>query len=213
MKSLRPRKCKAIIDGEKCRNTYVPYGAWSLWCSARCRAAIKLAEYEKKVDQSKRAAKRKIAKIAKEKRAEHTKRKQAVKTRSEHLKEAHAAFNEWIRYRDRDQLCINESVYVECNGNESDAAHFVSRAANSAMRFDLRNVHKSTKKSNANQEKWIHDYRENLLNRLGTKRFAEFEEECRYWRTHKRTFNIDYLIRIKAIFRKKKRVITKIRGD
>lgn len=127
--------------------------------------------------------------------------------------EAQKAFNEYVRYRDKDQPCINTNQPVAWDGNESDAAHFISRAANNAMRFDLRNVHKATKASNKEQEKYIHDYRENLKERLGEARFKQFEADAKYWRTHQRNFSKEYLERVKRIFRKKKRVLMKIRGD
>lgn len=154
-----------------------------------------------------------IATSKKKQRAEHVKQKAAIKHRSKHLSEAQTAFNEYVRYRDRKLPCINTGVFVSHDGNDSDAAHFISRAANPAMRFDLRNVHKSTKASNSNQEKYIHDYRENLIKRLGEERFKQFEDDCKYWKTHKRTFDIKYLMRIKKIFRKKKRILMKLNND
>jgi len=127
--------------------------------------------------------------------------------------DAQKAFNEYVRYRDKDKPCINTGAPVDWNGNDSDAAHFISRAANNAMRFDLRNVHKATKASNKHQEDYIHDYRDNLKERLGVERFEQFEADAKYWKTHKRDFSKYYYERIKKIFRKKKRVLEKIRGD
>lgn len=141
------------------------------------------------------------------------KRNKEQKPKNTLLSEAQKAVNDYVRYRDKDKPCINTGLPVSYDGNESDAAHFYSRAANNAMRFDLRNIHKSTKASNANQEKYIHDYRENLKDRLGRERFEQFESEAKYWKTHKRNFSKQYLERVKMIFRKKKRVLMKIRGD
>lgn len=141
------------------------------------------------------------------------KRNKSAKPKNTIQADAQAAFNEYVRYRDKDKLCINTGEPVDWNGNEADAAHFISRASNNAMRFDLRNVHKATKKSNKHQEDYIHDYRENLKDRLGAERFEQFEQEAKYWRTHQRDFSKHYLERIKKIFRKKKRVLMKIRGD
>jgi len=152
-------------------------------------------------------------KAAKEFNKETKRRKKAIKPKNTILSEAQTAFNAYIRYRDKDLPCINTGHPVAYDGNESDAAHYVSRAANNAMRFDMRNVNKSTKSSNKKQEKYIHDYRENLINKLGIERFEQFETDCKYYRTHQRNFSKQYLERIKRIFRKKKRVLMKIRGD
>ena len=141
------------------------------------------------------------------------KRNKDLKPKNTLQADAQNAFNEYIRYRDMDKPCINTGVPVEWNGNESDAAHFISRAANNAMRFDMRNVHKATKTSNKHQEKYIHDYRDNLKDRLGVDRFEQFEKDCKYWKTHQRDFSKYYLERVKKIFRKKKRVLMKIRGN
>lgn len=140
----------------------------------------------------------------------HRKRKAALKPKNSHLSEAQAAFNAFIRYRDKDKPCINTGEHCDWSGNESDAAHFYSRGANAAMRFDLRNVHKSTKKSNANQEKYIHDYRHNLIARIGIERFNQLEEDAKYWKRTRRNFSVDYLHRIKRIFRRWLRVRQKI---
>jgi len=187
---MKPKKCKI------CKEMFTPgFCSTQIVCSYICAL-----EHAKKDTDKKQKAK-------------DNKWKKDNKPLNTLKSEAQKAVNEYVRYRDKDELCINESVAVAWNGNESDAAHFVSRAANNAMRFDLRNIHKSTKKSNANQEKHIHAYRENLIERLGEDRFNKFEEDCKYWRTHKRNFSKDYLERVKRIFRKKKRVLMKIRGD
>jgi hypothetical protein len=140
-------------------------------------------------------------------------RKQAIKPKSTLMQEADKAFQAYIRYRDKDLPCINTGQYIAWDDNQSDAAHFISKAANTAMRYDLRNCHKSTKASNAMQEKYIHDYRNNLFKRLGEERFAKFEADRQYWATHQRKFSVEYLERVKRIFRKKKRVLMRIRGD
>lgn len=147
----------------------------------------------------------------KAKRQDFRKRKAALKPKRTVLNEAQQAFNAYVRYRDKDLPCINTGKPVSFDGNDSDAAHFYSRAANNAMRFDMRNVHKSTKASNTQQEKYIHDYRENLINRLGEERFNQFEQEAKYWKKTQRNFSKQYLERVKRIFRKKKRVLMKIR--
>jgi len=199
----RERTCKA----KDCTNKFLPFNSIQQWCSPACGYAISKAKTDHKARKDNAAQKR----IEKAERKVFRQRKQAIKPSNTLLSEAQKAFNEYCRYRDMHRMCINEGIYVPWDGNESDAAHYVSRASNGAMRFDLRNVNKSTKASNANQEKWIHDYKVNLEIKLGSERFKQFEDDCKYWKVNKRTFNNEYLVRIKTIFRKKKRVLMKIR--
>ena len=201
----RERTCKA----PDCSNKFTPYTSMIVWCSVDCAYVISQKREDNKA-RKKAATQKKLDKVE---RQVFKKRKLAIKPRTKILNEAQAAFNEFIRYRDKDQLCINTGEWVSWDGNDSDAAHYVSRRANGAMRFDLRNVNKSTKKWNNDQETYIHDYRENLIIKLGPERFAKFEADCKYYKINKRTFNKVYLERIKVIFRKKKRVLMKLRGD
>jgi len=183
------RRCKAMINDVKCRIQFEPSFNQEWWCCSEHRSVIvdiALAKVRKKSERDYKAAQ----KVTEKAERKHWRdRKQAIKPSNEILSEAQQAFNEYIRYRDMDLVCINEGVFVVWNDNKSDAAHYVSRSANSAMRFDMRNVNKSTKKSNDNQEKWHHDYRENLKIKLGDRRFAEFEADCKHWKINKRTFN------------------------
>lgn len=190
------KKCKV------CRAEYMPANAFQKVCGLECAKVMASKQIKKVVEKEEKA-----------KRADFRKRKAALKPKRTILNEAQAAFNDYVRYRDKDCPCINTGNYVSHNGNDSDAAHYVSRAANNAMRFDLRNVNKATKASNKQQEKYIHDYTENLKAKLGPERFEQFLEDCKYWKVTQRNFSKDYLERVKRIFRKKKRVLMKIRGD
>lgn len=152
------------------------------------------------------------AKKQKTANALHRKRKAALKPKNSHLSEAQAAVNAFVRFRDRNEPCINTGEPVGWSGNDSDAAHFYSRGANAAMRFDLRNINKSTKKANKDQERYIHDYRERLIEKLGPERFSKFEADAKHWKKTKRNFSTEYLIRIKRIFRKRLRIYKKING-
>lgn len=196
-------KCKAVIDNKKCSEKFKSSFIGHHWCDKNGHQDAVLKTV--------------IANIRKDKAKEfdkETKRRRAsIKPKNTILNEAQTAFNAYIRYRDKDLPCINTGQPVEYDGNASDAAHFVSRAANNAMRFDMRNVNKSTKASNKHQEKYIHEYRNNLIKKLGEVRFKQFEDDCRYYKTHQRNFSKQYLERIKRVFRKKLRVLKKLRGD
>lgn len=207
------RKCKAEIDGVKCGVRFQPRFDKQFWCCDEHHDIFFKSSLIKIRAKNARTEKREASERQKKERKAYAKRKAALKPKNTKLSEAQKAFNDYIRYRDKYRKCINTGVNVSWDGNESDAAHFISRAANNAMRFDLRNVHKATKASNKNQEKYIHDYRVNLIERLGTDRFDQFEADCKYWRINKRNFSEQYLERVKVIFRRKKRILMKLRGD
>lgn len=196
------KKCKAKKpDGTRCGKPFEPkFSSIEKWCSTECALAIVKENNTKEKKQ----------KELQRKRADRE-RKANTKTKGEHMREAQAAFNAYIRYRDKDLPCINTGLFVDWDGNNSDAAHFISRSACSALRFDLRNVHKSTKASNKMQDKYIHDYKVYLKDRIGPKRYKELMQDFQYYRVHQRKFDIEYLQRIKRIFRKKLRLYKKLR--
>lgn len=139
MKPLRVRKCKAIHDDIKCGITYIPAEPWALWCSDSCRAALKLAEYEKKLEQAKRANKKKINQEAKEKRQAHAKRKQEVRLLSWFHNKARVACNSYIRRRDRNDCCISCDKPLAFE-DKYDAGHWKTQGAHKWIAYDEVNV-------------------------------------------------------------------------
>ena len=87
--NIKMKKCKA------CCKKLALFNSLAQVCSIDC--AIQYAK-DNKVQERVR---RQLAKIAKEK----------IKTRSEHLKEAQAAFNAFIRERDKSEPCISCERY------------------------------------------------------------------------------------------------------
>lgn len=197
--TIKPKKCK------DCKEIFQPFKTLQPRC-VPCAIAKGKVNAQKQRDKALKADQKKA-------RVKLAIRKEAIKPRSKVMGEADTAFQEYIRYRDRDLVCINTGVTVPWDGNESDAAHYISKSANTAMRYDLRNCHKSTKKSNKNQEKYIHDYRDNLIERIGIERFESMMAEAKYYKINKRGLDKEYLQRVKRVFRKKLRILKRIRKE
>jgi hypothetical protein len=122
-------------------------------CSIGC--AIKIAEQVRKV------AERKDDKL----------RRQALKTRQDWLREAQAAVNALVRYRDREDGCISCDRPADWPG-QWHASHFKSVGSSPALRFDLANIHKSCSICNNHMSGNIGSYAPRLLAKIGADEFA-----------------------------------------
>jgi hypothetical protein len=88
----------------------------------------------------------------------------AIKPKSEYVKEAQTAFNSYIRERDKDLPCIS------CQRNHSGqyhAGHYRTTKAAPELRFNESNVHKQCSVCNNHLSGNILEYRINLINHLG----------------------------------------------
>ena len=112
-----------------------------------------------------------LAAIARQKkaRADYKARKQAMRTRSDWLKDAQRAFNAFIRARDADKLCIccDRPLKLEAVGGGFDCGHYRSVGSAPHLRFDERNAHGQTKQCNRYGAGRAVDYRIGLVRRLG----------------------------------------------
>lgn len=106
---------------------------------------------------------------AKAERAETRRRKEAIKTIPDLIKEAQHAFNAYIRARDRGQQCIccGRPLGDGDVGGAFDAGHYRSTGSASHLRFDERNVHAQRKQCNRYGAGRAVDYRIGLVARIG----------------------------------------------
>lgn len=130
-------------------------------------------------------ASRKVRAEKKQEREETRKRKEAIKPLRKLLAEAQAAFNAYIRERDKDQPCIScgEMNPPMKPGGQWDAGHFLSRGAYPELRFNEDNCHKQCKSCNGGGGRFAHkartvaeDYERNLIERIGEDRFYRLKE-------------------------------------
>ena len=151
-KPRRTRKC--AVKG--CPTRFQPRNMMHKCCCGECAEIFTAAE-RKRLD----------AKQTRE-------RKQALKTRSDWLKEAQAAFNAFIRERDAALPCISCGRF---HTGAYDAGHYRSVGAQPALRFHEDNCHKQCVPCNQHKSGNAVEYRLGLIARIGAERVAFLEQE------------------------------------
>ena len=186
-----PRTVKCGAKG--CMHRIVPDADKPVvkWCSIECGAAIAIAA----------GAARKL-KLAKADRAATKVRKDATKRRADHIAEAQQSFNAFVRYRDRDELCISCDVHLPtlagAPGGGFDCGHFRSRGSAPHLRFDERNAHGQCKRCNRYKAGNVSDYRVGLIARYGALTVEALEAD-----QTERRYTVEELQAIKAHYRAK----------
>lgn len=197
-RKMRPKKCR------HCGSQFKPQKPLQVACSISCALELaKAKEQRKRLD------------IQKRERREIKARKEALKPRSNHLKEAQAAFNRFIRLRDRNEPCICCGSYGPgedwLTGGKWDAGHYLSRGAYPELRFDEDNCHKQLKSCNAGSSKYAkkgrtvsQGYRLRLIEKIGLERVEWLEGPH-----EPKKYTVDDLKAIKAEYRAKARELMK----
>lgn len=194
IKPPKPKKCRT------CKQKFIPKNSLQIVCSPSCAM-------QHVVEQSERKKKRQ----EKLQRDELRMRRERLKTHAEWLKEAQAAFNRYIRWRDFGKECascggilISNSNYI--TGSAVDASHYRSRGAASHLRFNVFNVHAACTRCNRQLSGNAVEFRIRLINRIGLERVESLERD-----NTPRKFDIDYLKRMKSIFTRRARHYEKLR--
>ena len=147
--------------------------------------------------------------IAKSSLAEMRERKQKLKTKSDYLKEAQAAFNAYVRARDHDKACISCGQWTDDRyGGGWDAGHYRSVGSAPHLRFNLHGCHKQCVKCNRYLSGNVAEYRKGLIDRIGIEKVEALEAMNAVGNIGKKE---EYLIRIKKIFTKKKQKVLQSR--
>lgn len=182
LKPRRTRKC--AVKG--CGNRFQPRNMAHKACSPAC-AIVVAADERKRLD----------AKQTRE-------RKAALKTRGDHLKEAQAAFNAFIRARDQlaGHPCISSGRPLDWSGNAVDAGHYRSVGSAPHLRFNEDNVHAQSKHDNQYKSGNAIDYRLGLIARIGLARVEALESD-----NTPRKYTVDDLKAIKATYRAKLKML------
>lgn len=163
-KQPRPKKCSV----KTCRASFVPKVSFQSWCSPDCAVVIARDKQEKK--------RKSLASIE---RREIKVRKEKLKSRADHLREAQAAVNEYVRLRDAHLPCIscdsmpNDSDLI--TGSRWDAGHYRSVGACPELRFEPLNIHRQCVKCNRNLSGNAVEYRIRLVQRIGADKVAWIE--------------------------------------
>lgn len=128
---------------------------------------------------AKRAEAKKARAAAKVARAETRRRKEAIKTIPDYIKEAQHAFNAYVRARDAAQPCICcGRTQAEGYGTAAhgwDCGHYRSTGSASHLRFNEDNAHRQLVICNRHGAGRAVDYRRGLINRIGLERVEALE--------------------------------------
>lgn len=163
-----------------------------MFCRTRCphckgKLAPKQLIHEACIDpwaeaqeaKAKRAEAKRERAAAKVERAEIRRRKEAIKTIPDLIKDADRAFAAFIRERDRQagHACISSGRALNWSGNAVDAGHYRSRGAASHLRYHEDNCHAQSKHDNQYKAGNVVDYRIRLIARIGLARVEALETE------------------------------------
>ena len=124
-----------------------------------------------------------------------------IKTKSEHAKEAQAAFNAWVRARDEAEACISCGRHHK---GQYHAGHYRTVGACPELRFEPLNAHKQCAPCNNHLSGNLVEYRIRLSRKIGQDALDWLEgphEPKRY--------TIEDLKAIKAEYRRKLRELKK----
>ena len=190
-KQPKPKTCK----NPACRESFVSQRLGQAVCSPKC--ALATVEVQK--------AKEKKS-LAQADRREIKVRKEALKTRGDHIREAQQAFNEYIRTRDQaaGHFCISSGKPLDWSGNAVDAGHYRSVGSAPHLRFDERNCHAQSKQDNRFLSGNAVDYRIGLIARIGQEAVDALEADQSV-----RKYTVDEIKAIKATYRAKTRELKK----
>lgn len=186
-KPAKPKKCRVAT----CRASFVPSRMGQAVCSPAC-AMIDAPRHEPKARKALADIERKEIKVRKEK----------LKSRADHLREAQAAVNEYVRLRDAHLPCISCDSTPNDNdlmtGSRWDAGHYRSVGACPELRFEPLNIHRQCVKCNRNLSGNAVEYRIRLVLRIGAEKVAWIEGPH-----EARKYTVEEIKAIKAEYRAK----------
>ncbi|MFJ3409454.1 recombination protein NinG [Pseudomonas protegens] len=185
-KAPKPKKCK----NPPCGVSFTPQRLGQAVCSPRCGLAIKDVNQEK--------ARKSLAQVQ---RREIKARKERLKTRADHLREAQAVFNEWVRLRDADLPCVSCGRHHD---GQYHAGHYRTVGANPEIRFEPLNVWKQCAPCNTHLSGNLVNYRLSLLQRIGAEKLEWLEgphPACKHTIEEIKAIKAEYREKIKELKR------------
>jgi len=188
--STKPR-AKTCQNAE-CGATFTPLRAGQKVCGPKCALAMAPVNQEK----ARKA-------IDQRERREIQVRKQSLKSRADHAREAQTVINRYVRLRDAHLGCASCDRPASWAG-QWHCSHFRSVGAAQHLRFNLWNMHKACSICNNHLSGNIAGYRPRLIEKIGQEKVDWLEGNHSIAR-----HDIPYLMRIKAIFTKKAKRIEK----
>ena len=186
----KQRKCREKAPG--CYGVYWPRSSFQKTCdNPKCAF--------KKVDRDK--AKKEAEKRAKAAR-ETRERKEALKTRGDHLKEAQREFNKFIRLLEDDKPCFSCGKHRQ----SYDAGHFKTVKARPDLRFCQSACHKQCVYCNQHLSGNLHAYREAMEIVYG----IEFTDHLENGPRGYSGWSIEEIKEIKQFYKEEAKIIKRI---
>ena len=197
------RKCKQCSEFKPAENGIKTPVAW-FCCHEH---AILFAKGRQEAQAKKNSIKVKQSQAKKEKAVKINlrARKDKLKSVSDWNKEAQAAINKYVKFRDHGKPCVSCGCELSINyGGTTDCGHYRSRGSASHLRFNLLNMASQCSRCNRYLSGNVVEYRKELINRIGVDRVEQLEND-----NEPRKFDIEYLKRLKRIFNKRARYYEK----
>lgn len=176
-----------------CEIKFTPLRQIQKVCSAPCAIKHATALRDKARAKAEKIAEREDRKVIRF-------RKEALKTRSDYLKEAQTVFNAYIRERDKHQPCIccGMPLNQDAVGGGYDCGHYRSVGSAPHLRFTETNANGQTKKCNRYGAGRAVDYRIGLIKRIGLEAVESLEAD-----NEPRKWTIEDLKQIKETYKAK----------
>lgn len=156
-KPPKQHKCKV------CGDYYVKFQSTQQVCSVKCAMVM-----------GKRKSEEARKKQAKADRLLQRQKLQALKSRSDWLKDLQKVFNQFIRLRDKDLPCISCGRYHQ---GQWHAGHYKTVGSSPELRFCEENVHKQCSPCNNHLSGNIVNYRLGLIEKIGLERVEWLERQ------------------------------------
>ena len=144
---IKPKKCRV------CPNEFIPWSSTQIVCGYECAKAWADG-------QALNAEKARV----KQERRETREKKEALKSRSQWLKEAQVEFNKYIRLRDKNSPCISCGRF---HAGQYHAGHYRTVGSAPELRFCELNVHKQCAPCNNHLSGNLVLYRKALVEKIG----------------------------------------------
>lgn len=183
LKEVKQKTCKA------CGSKFTPsFNSTQVVCSIKCAQAHAPANQEK----ARKA-------IAQRERREIKVRKEKLKSRADHLKEAQVVVNQYIRLRDAGLPCVSCGRFHD---GQWHAGHFRSAGGHPELRFEPLNIWRQCAPCNTHKSGDLVNYRAELVRRIGAEKVEWLEgphEAKRYTIDDLKAIKAEYRAKIKAL--------------
>lgn len=194
MRKCRLTTCRLEIPKVKDSDWYQKNG----FCANECMAAHGLARARATIEKHRRAE-------AAKGRKEHREAKERIKTRREWIKDAQVVWNRYVRARDAGLPCASCGARPSQKiGGTMDCSHYRSTGSAPHLRFHLHNAAAACVKCNRELSGNIVELRKGLIARIGKEKVEAIELNNQI-----KKFDINYLKRLKKVFKKKAEIAEK----